>query len=313
MAINYANLEAIKFYPELLPDASYFSPAAGVDASVLNLTRLPANMLVRIKDIGAERGGVGTQAELRLKADSETFNVPTAAIPDLIAPTQFDLLATKSARILLHAIDDLTGDNYKVWHGLWAWRATIADKLALGIPLTAEEKSINEELGIYKTVEKGTLPAKQERINLYEHYPIYRETRSLRETVPAPAGLAIDTLRPRKIGKEFVVLEKVSCETATAVANNTRMTIWRDDDGSAASPLLTLHTWAMALSFDIPMWIPATREINIRLECDIAEADYRCRWTFGIYRLTSILKMRWNLMAKEDNPDLYKRVVSGVV
>lgn len=309
MAINYANLEAIKYPPELLPDAAYFSPAAGADAEVLNLTRLPANMLVRIKDVGAARGGVGTQAELRLKADSETFNVPTAAIPDLTEPTQFDLLASKSARILLHAIDDLTGDNYKVWHGLWVLKQTIADKLALAIPLTAEEKAINEELGIYKTVERGTLPARIDRFQLYEYWPIYRETRTIRETVPV-TGLAVDTIRPRKIGAQFVVLEKVSCATAAAVANNTRMTIWRDDDGSAASPLLTLHTWVMALSYDIPMFLPALREINIRLECDIAEADYECRYTYTVYRMTNILRARWGLISEP--AELIQKVKGGI-
>lgn len=312
MAINYANLEAIKYPPELLPDAAYFSPAAGADAEVLNLTRLPANMLVRIKDIGAQRGEAGTLAELRLKADSETFNVPTAAIPNLTEPTQFDLLASKSARILLHAIDDLTGDNYKVWYGLWAWKATIAEKLVLGIPLNAEERAINDELGIYKTVERGTLPAKQERINLYEHYPIYRETRAVRQTVTTD-GLALDTIRPIRPREQFVVLEKISCEVAPDVVGNTRITLWRDDDGSAASPFISLDTWVTALSFDIPMWIPALRELNLRVETDDERTDYRIRWTYSVMRLTNILRMRWGLLAKEDNPDLWKRVVGGIV
>lgn len=308
MAINYATLEAVRYPPELLPDAAYFSPAAGADAEVLNLTRLPANMLARIKDIGAQRGGVGTQAELRLKADSETFNVPTAAIPNLTEPTQFDLLASKSARILLHAVDDLTGDNYKVWHGLWAWRATIADKLALGIPLTVEEKSINEELGIYKTVERGTLPAKQERIDLYEHYPIYRETHSIYKDVPV-AGILVDTIRPRKIGDQFVVLEKVSCDT-TAVGDTVKLTIARDDDGSRASPLLELSCYSMALSFDIPCFIPALREINLWLEAGVLQADYKMRYTFSVMRLTNILRARWGLITEP--AELIKKVKGGI-
>ncbi|GAI05438.1 unnamed protein product, partial [marine sediment metagenome] len=81
MAINYATLEATKFWPCLLPSAEYVSPGLGATAEVMNLTRLPPNLLVRLQDVGAERS---VDAELRLKADSETFNVPAAALPALV-------------------------------------------------------------------------------------------------------------------------------------------------------------------------------------------------------------------------------------
>lgn len=308
MPISYSNLEAVRFPPELLPSAEYCSPTAGNDAEIMNLTRLPANLLVRLKDVGAKRSN---DAELRLKADMETFSTPAASIPDLTEPTQYDLLASKSARLLVHAIADLT--NYKVWHSLLCWKATIADKLAFGIPLTAKEKEINEKLGISKTTERGTLPIKFQRIDLYEHYPIYRETRSIRETVPL-AGLTLDTFRPRKIGDQFVALEKVSCETPAPAPEGVTFNIWRDDDGSAASPLISLNTWSMGgLDCDIPMWIPALREINMRIECTAQQDDYRCRWTVGVYRLTNILRMRWGIMAPEEMSELWEKVVSGVV
>lgn len=308
MAINYANLEAIKYPPELLPSAEYCSPGVGTTAEIMNLTRLPANLLVRLKDVGAQRSN---DAELRLKVDSETFNVPAAAIPNLTEPTQYDLLASKSARLQVHGIAGLT--NYKVWHSLLCWKATIADKLALGIPLTAKEKEINEKLGISKTTERGTLPIKFPRIDLYEHYPIYRETRTIRETVPV-AGLTLETFRPRKIGDQFVALEKVSCETPAPAPEGVTFNIWRDDDGSAASPLISLNTWSMGgLDCDIPMWIPALREINMRIECTVQQDDYRCRWTFGVYRLTNILRVRWGITAPEERPELWEKVVGGIV
>lgn len=304
MSINYANLESVKYYPELLPSAEYCSPTAGNDAEIMNLTRLPTNLLVRLKDVGAQRSN---DAELRLKADSETFNVPAAAIPDLTEPTQYDLLASNSVRLTVYAIADLTA--YKICHGLWCWKATIADKLALGIPLTAEEKAINTELGIYKTVERGTLPAVIDRFKLYEYFPIYKETRSIRQTVPV-TGLAIDTIRPRRPGEQFAVLEKISCDTPSAVGHNVCVNIWRDDDGSAADPMLVLKTWVMALSYDIPMWLPALREINIRISCDVEQSNYRCRYTYGIYRLTNILRARWGLI--EEPAELIRKVKGGI-
>jgi len=309
--INFANLEAVKYPPELLPDAAYFNPTAGNDATVLNLTRLPANMLVRIRDVAADRGGAGTLAELRFKADSETFNVHNAAIPNFEA-TKYNLIASKSARILVHAIDDLTGDNYKVWHGLQCWRATIADKLALGIPLNAEENAINSELGISKTVERGTLPVWDiSRLLMYEYRVIYKQIHTLYQTLPI-TGLAVDTIRPNKLGQEFVVLESVSC-AVTAVADTVTLNIWRDDDGSSSSPSITLQCASMDLSFDIPCFIPALRELNIRLEAGAQQLNYTMRYTYGVYKLSNILRMRWGILTKEDNPDLWKRVKGGIV
>jgi len=307
MTINYANLEAIKFYPEILPSAEYVSPGVGVTSEVMNLTRLPPSLLVRLQDVGAQRD---VDAELRLKVDNETFEVPAAAIPDLTEPTQFDLLASKSARLQVHGVGALA--NYKIWHNLFVTKATIADKLALGIPLNAEEKAINEELGINKTVDRGTLPIWDfERYKLYEYRVLYKETRSIYKDVPV-AGILVDTIRPRKVGDQFVVLEKISCDT-TAVGDAVKLTIARDDDGSRASPFLELNCYSMALSFDIPCFIPALRELNLWLEAGALQADYKMRFTYSVMKLSNILRMRWNLIAKEDNPDLWKRVKGGIV
>ncbi|GAJ08882.1 unnamed protein product, partial [marine sediment metagenome] len=247
-------LEATKFWPELLPSCEYVSPTTGTEAEVLNLTRLPRNLLVRLKDVSAVRS---VTAELRFKADTELFQVSAAAIPNLTEPTQYDLLASNSVRLAVYAITGLT--TYQICHGLWAWKTTIADKLALAIPLNAEERAIDEELGISKTMERGTLPAKIDRFLLYEYWPIYRETKTIRKDVPT-AGIDVETLRPRKYLEQFVVLEKISCERKT-VDDNVRFTIWRDEDGSPASPFITLHTYPMHLDYDIPCFIPAMKEI----------------------------------------------------
>jgi len=300
---NFATIEAVRYGPELLPSCEYVSPTAGNEAEVLNLTRLPNNMLVRLKDVGADRS---VNAELRLKADSEMFQVPAAAIPDLTEPTQYDLLASQSVRLAVYAIADLT--NYRVWHGLWVWKQTIADKLALGLPLTPQEIAIDKEINVSGTFQRGTQPAKIDRFLLYEYYPIYRETKALSKDVPT-TGIAVDTLRPRKYGEQFVVLEKISCQRPDAAGHNVRFTIWRDDDGSPASPFITLRTWTMHIDFDVPCFIPATREIGLRLEADTAQIDYLCRYTFTIYRMTNILRARW---FGEGPEELIKKVRGGL-
>ncbi|GAI08100.1 unnamed protein product [marine sediment metagenome] len=315
--INFATLEAVRYPPELLPSCEYRTITTGNEGEVLNLTRLPRNLLVRLKDIIAVPSVAeqAVNAELRLKADSEVFQVSAGALPDRITepttfePTQYDLLASSSVRLAVYAIGDL--DKYKICHGLWVSKTTIADKLALEIPLNAEEAAIDKELGISKTVGRGTLPAKIDRFLLYEYLPIYRETKAIIKTVPT-GGIDVETLNPRRIGEQFIVLEKISAETPDDADGNTRITIWRDDDGSPASPLLQLFTWSMGLTYDIPMFIPARREIGIRCETDTERSNYKIRYTFGIYLLNNILKMRWGLLTREDNPDLYKRVIGGI-
>ncbi|GAI18447.1 unnamed protein product, partial [marine sediment metagenome] len=198
----------------------------------------------------------GTWGWVKARDDDDTLSIMDAAGADLdlfpdgdedyviepavikTEPTQYDLLVTKSTRLQVYGVAALT--NYRVWHNLLVTKATIADKIALGIPLTAEEKSINEELGISKTVDRGTLPIWDfERYKLYEYRVLYKETRTIYKDVPA-TGILVDTIRPRKIGDQFVVLEKVSCDT-TAVGDAVKLTIARDDDGSRDSPLLELN------------------------------------------------------------------------
>ncbi|GAI66832.1 unnamed protein product, partial [marine sediment metagenome] len=74
---------------ELLPSCEYVSPAAGNEAEVLNLTRLPRNRLVRLKDVSAARS---VNAELRFKADNELFQASAAALPGIECYLLYDAM-----------------------------------------------------------------------------------------------------------------------------------------------------------------------------------------------------------------------------
>jgi len=301
--INKANLEATRFWPELLPSAEYVSPSAGTEANIINLTPpLPGNLLVRLSNIGAVRSA---DAELRFKADAETFEVPCAALKNLSEPNPYGLLAQSSCRLAVYANADLS--NYQVWHNLLVFKATIAHKLVLGIPLTREERSINEELGVSKTVERGTLPIKFDRTLLYEYYPIYREVRTMRKDLPTE-GIDVATIRPPG-RNQFVALESISCERPPDAGYGTKLHITRDDD----EDYIILNNWALDLDYDVPCFIPALRELYLSLESNTAISNYRVRYRYSVMPLTNILRVRWGLVSKEEMPELYKKVVSGVV
>jgi len=306
MPIERSTLEHCRYYPELLPSAEYVSPGAGTEEDVLNITRIPNGLLTRLSDVGAVRS---SDAELRFKADSETFQVPAASLLNLSEPNEYNLLATRSVRLSVYANSDLS--NYQIWHGLWCKDITVAEKLAYGISLTREEQAINDELGVSKTVERGTLPPAINRMLLYEYEPpIYRETRTIRKDV-STSGIEVDTIRPRKTGEQFVVLEGISAERPSSAGNNVRITVARDDDGSRSSPFLSLSAWAMDLDYSIPMWIPATREISIWCETGTSLSSYRIRYVYGVYRLTSIIKARWGI--GEFSEELRRKAKAGIV
>ncbi len=312
MPITRAMLAEVKdhgYMPELIPSAEFCSPLATNMSMIMDIPKTPAGMLTTIHDVYADRND---DADLRLKANVHEVSCRAAAIPDWTAPTHFDLMATdeKPIRVAVYARANLA--DYPVCHGVYAWMATIADKLAMKMPLTEVEKALDEKYGITGTFQRGTLPIKPARYYLYEYMPIFRETKVLRETVPV-AGIELDRISPCWTGESFVALESVSMEHS-AGANNTRMAICRDEDGSRDSPFIELSATALTIDFDLPMFIPALRELRMYAETDVQKDNYELRYTYCHYHLTNILRARWNIVPRESLPDeLWDKVRCGVV
>ncbi|MBA7707069.1 hypothetical protein ES703_115934 [subsurface metagenome] len=186
----------------------------------------------------------------------------------------------------------------------------MADKILLELPLTPDERALDDSLGIRKTVERGTLPPKLDRTLLYEYYPVYEWTDSFYGTVPV-AGAELAAIRPSKEGR-FVVLTRVSAGAPGAAINNTRITICRDSDGTQASPFASLPTWVFngvfSLVDEIPMFIPALTDIRLRVESGVGETNYPIRWTYVECPLTTILRVRFGLVTRDELPEDYKSV-----
>lgn len=311
MALELRHLESIRYPPELLPDADVVDVALNARAEIMNIPRIPGGMIAKLHGIAADN----TQAaQLRIKVDQEEKQLDARPLYNMSLrdrPSYFNLIATKSLRYYVYAIAALT--DFTTWYGVWCWKQSVADKLLLGLPLTPDEQKLNEHLGIGKTVERGTLPPKLDRTLLYEYYPIYEWTETNRETVPAAGRLEIATIRPSTKNR-FVVLTRVSADQPAAAVNNTRITICRDSDGTQATPFLSLPTFSLAngLADEIPMFIPALTDIRLGVESTAGEADYRVRWTYVEYPLTTILRVRFGLVSRDELPDEYKEVYDKV-
>jgi len=308
MAITLSQLEAIRYPPELIPGADLVSPAANAQEEVFNIPHIPAGLIAKLHNVAAT---LNANAQLRIKVDNEEKQIEAGSLYTMSwrhIPTLINLIATSSLRYHVYAHAALT--DYTTWYGVWGWKKTVADKILLGLPLTPDEKALDAQLDIRSTVERGTLPPKIDRQLLYEYYPIYEWTDTFYGTVPV-AGIELAAIRPSKEGR-FVVLTRVSADTPALAANNTRVTICRDNDGTSASPFISLPTFTLNLLEEIPMFIPAMTDIRLRAESTAGEANYGIRWTYVEYPLTTILRVRFGLVTRDELPEEYRSVYDKV-
>ena len=301
MTINESTLTRVRYPPELLADSRFVaSITAGTETSALLDLKNFAPRVLRLTDISVQQDA---EVEIRLRCDPpKRLFIHAGAMFDEL-PNNFDLLAKKELRYALYASAAKT--NYKTHFGLWVIEPTVADKLAMGIPLGAEEKQIDIELGISKSVQKGVHPLPLSYMLLREYETLHEETRG-RVMDVTTSSLDVDTVTPN--GGEFLVLSKISAAPGTT-AQRVRIRIDRDED----IDYLELETYPLALTKEIDLWLPALREIKVRVIGAAAATSHAIRFTVLRCRLTNILRMRWGLMARADNEELWKKVKGGIV
>lgn len=337
MTIARRHLESIRYPPELIPGADVVSPTATNQEEIFNI-RIPTDMATRLMDVGAYFDPVAapTQlAELRFKADSRTITSEEYGIPNMILPTWYnagglaswlhtyppidmDLFAEKSISYHIYAYGPAYGGadlvGYPTWYSMWAWTMSVVEKIILGIPLNQEEEEIAKSRGLRKTTQAGTLPAKIPRFKLYEYWPYFRETKGAFYANVTTNGVQVATIRPKREGDMFVVLERITASKPAAYTDNCRINIMRDADGTKDSPFISLQTWTMMPFFDIPCFIPAMQDLTIRIDTNVAQVNYAVRYTFGMYKLNNILRTRFGLVTVDEvGKDLWERVKAGIV
>ena len=307
--ITEATIRMAHLYPELIPDTwiGLIMPTMEAAPPVFDLRRF-SPLFLRLCDIAVARSDT---EELRILADSTRNAIvagslignPNAALGG-IAPSNFNILATEKLYYNIYSTPGAAA--FTTYFGVWAWQPTVADKLLAGKSLTPEEKRINEELGISKTVDKGLLP-------LPRSLQIEREYQILDEmsyghifTVTALPGLTISTLHPR--ADEFLVLTKITCDPNATV----RLTIDRDDD---AGYVLAINTAPLSLDFDLKCFIPAVKELRMNLHSTAPPvANFNIRYTVLRCKMNNILRARWSLVTPDELPgDTWAKVKSGVL
>lgn len=310
--ITIATIDKARYTPEFLPDSLFTNIVANMEASppLLDLRRFPGKLL-RLSEIAVERD---PQVELRIKADDygllSNYNV-AGGLFDLAstvspAANNFQMLAKDRLYYNLFATANKT--NFRTSFGVWVEKLTVARKLALGMPLTAEEKELNEKFGVSKSVEKGILPLPLEQMIEREIKAmlISEETHGRTMAVTATSQI-IETIYPK--ANHCLILTKLAA-TPGGAADNISISISRDGD---VDYITGLKAFSVGLERELSMFIPAISELTLNIVAAGAITVY-VRYTIWRVRLSNLLKCRWGLLSKEQAPgDVWEKCAAGIL
>lgn len=309
MTITEATIKRALYYPEQLPDGELPDITAHSESAptLLDLRQFPP-LLVRLSEVAVDQND---NIEMRFKMDDKTLNVLAGSMFDLLA-NNFSLLA--KSRIYYNLYNSSAGNltDIKTFFSLWVIKPTVAHKLRLGIPLTAEEQKLNRDLGISDTVEKGLLPLPLALQIAREYQVIQEETHGFQVTVPT-AGVDVETLHP--LPGQFLILTKISADPGTNSTDVIKVAVDRD----YVSDYVEFPTWALgatgaaALAKEISCFIPALHELRIKLKATVSRT-INIRFTVQKVAMTNIFRARWGLATREELPkDVYDKVMAGVL
>lgn len=301
--ITEATVRHVRFYPEKIPDNWYGDVplAAEVATPVLDLRRFKP-LILSLADISVDRQA---NVEMRLRADTRQITVNTGALLDEL-PGAWDMKVLDYARLNFYGIAAVP--DYFAHFGMWAWLPTVADKLFLNLPLTPEEKALNEKLGISDTVEKGLLPLPRSQ-QIEREYRILSEETYTRVINVTVAGVTLGDYHPLS-ADEFLILTGISAEPKLDT-DIVRITIDRDDDAGYQ----TLYTFPLNLNTPLSCFIPALSEIRLTASAAVPTVAQNFRWSIQRIKMSNLLRVRFGLVTKDElpEPSLWDKVRGGIV
>ena len=313
--ITLGDLQKSRYWPEKLPVGTVVDiPAGGVSPAPLDLRRFEG-WLFALTDLALPQDA---DLQLRVYENDDLWQYRLGAIPNRSPQPWWFVGKTRIGFDLVNTNTSTAKSQVPIRFAVWAWRPTVADKLALGMDLSPEEQELARKLGLPDSVEKGVLPLpfdRHARVGAGEllGYQIQREYHVLRDeilpdvvSVSAGGSYSLLARNPRK--DTALVLRSIGM-TPQAVTTNFRAVI--DRDGDTAYRTVYSHVLASE-SEDFEMFIPALTELRITLRADGAVSNARVRVRLQTIRLTNTLRARWGLAAQIPG-DAADKVRGGVL
>lgn len=314
--ITLGELQKTRYWPEKVPVGTVVNiPGGGVSSAPVDLLRFDG-WLFALTDLTLPQ-----DADLRLRVyeNDDLHQYRLGAIPDRV-PQPWWFVGIRRLAFDLVNTSNTAKNNVPVRFAVWAWPPTVADKLALGMDLTPEEKERARQLGLPDSVEKGVLPLpfdRHARVGAGEllGYQVQREYHVLRdeliaEAVSLSAGGSYTLLTRTPRQGTALVLRSVAL-SPQAVAANFRAVV--DRDGDREYRVLPSHALT-GIDDPYEMLIPSLTELRITLRADQAVSNAQVRVRLQTIRLTNTLRARWRILPPNQLPgDVGEKVLGGVL
>jgi hypothetical protein len=315
MAVTVTNIVGSRYWPELLPHTQIAPVLAGgatVSPTPLDLRRFGLKVIT-LRDIAVTQNN-NLQMEITMDQEEAIRNRLGAAIDPMFSFQEriqmpFAVKATNTLTLSIQNVSGVAINNFKILFPVEIDIPSVAQKIFHDLPLDTQEQQINRDLNIEEQVRDGQLPKEFEQILQDEYRIIQRFTRTIRiANVPADPAAAASFLLEPTLEDEVLVVTGIGASPFLDT-DNFRIRIKRDDQFGWAE----VHPSALDnIDRTMQMWIPAIRELEFSAIAANPLLNAEVRINLIRAKLTDRLRIRWGLMTREDNPNLYAQVRGGL-
>jgi len=268
-----------------------------------------------------------------------SFHNEADAIHDTIYTEPTKVLAKDSLELAMNTTTIGGETNLQARWNLTIRDPTIADKIGMGIELSANEEAIAKKYDLHDMHEMGTLPKHTnllggEVVNLFDE--VVEIARRL-PTVAAGAELIVGGIKNVPYDTVYVLLgiafDTAALKTTAAIGFNDTF-IKVDRDAMTEYMVLDAATMPGFVSTDgfhldscLRMFMPALEKFSVRITTTTgftAANNLRLRFIYGVRKLNVIDHIRWNyvpysnvdlarLEELDAKHDITERVAAGVL
>lgn len=315
--LGFAQIQRVRYPPELLPFAAYFTVPAtsSVSPAILDLKKLNVRTFDHLVSLAYFAQPQNASIKLVYNVDDildrEEY---TSVLPD--HPTREDVYLPATSKLYFNYKNTSGGDiSYYSNLGMWVHAPSIAEKimakyydvvsmdiseeskLAKMDLITADEKELVKKYGLLKLLEKGTHPLVPSpdpladlRFKLEREYQVIREeVRTITADLEASQDTVLFDIKPREDKGEIIVLTGVAPQTPPNPTYGTQIWIDRDQEGE----FVRCDCYPLSNDFYLPMWIVGITRMRVYAYTDTAISDWKCKIRYKVCRLNNILKARW--------------------
>lgn len=341
--LSLADIARVKYYPELLPDATVQDINAGAGmsqqplsirdiAAAANISRTP--VLLQLSDVAVGRPAASTVVQ-RIQADDFLQpDINCSATPDGL-PSGGTWPALSRASLDFVNTGAVTENDFPASWAIWVTNLTVAHKyrfLGPGVPLTAEEEEIVSNLRdahIRNLVADNLRPMFPWEVIRRSNGAFLRRPVAGLFDVAAGDGngsrttivdLAVPKGRVYALAAVSVDSRKAgSVDMNTAIANDVRVHVSRDQVDPDYLVLQT-YAWRSATQYTparvVNFWTPALSNLTVELTARQAVSGIPVQLLIYDFPLSDIDKIRWSAYTgatrRSVDPKLWDQVKAGI-